>query len=202
MRGPFVSQASILCLRTPQHGSKVSLSELAAATASSPLHSSAPTACRHGLQSYPIKAILHNNLAGKGPDGGSEGLVFLVSQRWQGVDVRDVKISMHAVSAYHPADPQWNGLDGEFVSINQFGGQVLRVRILISDVADKPIRLNFFPILLCDLETDSRSSLREYVVTYGPHLAYWSQDTEIGFERMGNVTEYWQKVVSAASVPG
>lgn len=178
-------------------GSKVSLNELATSVSEhSPPSGPSTTACRQGLQSFPIKAVLHNNLAGKGPDGGSEGLVFLVSQESHGVEVRDLKISLHALSRYHPAHPHWNGLEGEFASINQFGGRVLRVRIHVSDVADKPVRLDYLPIFICDLETDS-VALREYVWAYGPHQAYWSPETEIGLDMRGNITEYWQQVVSA-----
>ncbi|CAE7228830.1 VAC14, partial [Symbiodinium sp. CCMP2456] len=153
--------------------------------------------CRAGGEQR-SEAVLHNNLAGKGPDGGSEGLVFLVSQESHGVVVRDLKISLHALSRYHPAHPHWNGLEGEFASINQFGGRALRVRIHVSDVADKPVRLDYLPIFICDLETDS-VALREYVWAYGPHQAYWSPETEIGLDTRGNITEYWQQVVSAAA---
>ena len=124
--------------------------------------------------------------------------MFLVSQRSHGVDVRDLKISLHALSPYHPAHPHWNGLEGEFASINQFGGRGLRVRIHVSDVADRPVRLDYLPIFICDLETDS-VALREYVWAYGPHQAYWSPETEIGLDSRGNITEYWQQVVSAAA---
>ena len=40
---------------------------------------------------YLIKAILHNNLAGLGPDRGEEEMQFLVSQERHGADTQDIK---------------------------------------------------------------------------------------------------------------
>lgn len=40
---------------------------------------------------YLIKAILHNNLAGLGPDRGEEDMQFLVSQERHGADTQDIK---------------------------------------------------------------------------------------------------------------
>ena len=116
-----------------------------------------------------------------------------MSQRLHGVDTRDLKISMHALSPYQPANPEWNGLDGEFVSVNQFGGEVLRARLQFWDVADTPIRLNLFPVFLCDLEADSTNSVREFARAYGHHWAYWSQDTDMDFVIKDSAAEYWQK---------
>ena len=196
---PIHPKAGFPLPRASPHRSKVSLSELSLTAAHGTVHSSSAGTCRQGGESYPIKAVLHNNLAGKGPDAGAEGIVFLVSEQSHGVDVRDLKISMHALGPYHPVNPEWNGLDGEFVSVNQFGGQILRVRIRILDVADATVRLDLFPVLLCDLEANSRNSVREYARAYGTHWAYWSGDTEIGLEAQDGVTEYWQRDFSAAS---
>ena len=40
---------------------------------------------------YLIKAILHNNLAGHGPDTGEEDMRFLVSKERHGADAEDLK---------------------------------------------------------------------------------------------------------------
>jgi hypothetical protein len=147
---------------------------------------------------YLIKAILHNNLAGLGPDRGEEDMQFLVSQERHGADTQDIKagpvgrwwnwpdllhgrsfgklevsesglhhendesilyetagfwgspnfvqksqmeetkelvkstcagqVSVRAMSAYTPHSASWNGMQGDFASINQMPGQDVKLR--------------------------------------------------------------------------
>jgi len=49
----------------------------------------------NGGTTYLIKAILHNNLAGRGPDQGEENMLFLVSRERHGADREDFKVGIH-----------------------------------------------------------------------------------------------------------
>lgn len=56
---------------------------------------------------YLIKAILHNNLAGHGPDSGEEDMLFLVSKERYGADTTDLKAEKWQVQMHQ----QWDFLD-------------------------------------------------------------------------------------------
>lgn len=56
---------------------------------------------------YLIKAILHNNLAGHGPDSGEEDMLFLVSKERYGADTTDLKAEEWHVLMHQ----QWDFLD-------------------------------------------------------------------------------------------
>lgn len=147
-----------------------------------------PPGCMGKGMTYLIKAILHNNLAGLGPDRGEEDMQFLVSQERHGADTQDIKVSVRAMSAYTPHSASWNGMQGDFASINQMPGQDVKLRFQFRDVANTPLWLDSFDLLLCDLDGGSTST--EFARAFGEHKAYWAHGTKLQLKSHGDYVEY------------
>ncbi|CAK9027277.1 unnamed protein product [Durusdinium trenchii] len=146
-----------------------------------------PECLKEGV-TFPIKAILQNNLAGKGPDQGEETIEYLVTREAYGSDTEDFKVSLHAMSAYEPHPAEWNGLQGNFGIINELPGRDVRLRFKFKDMANAPVWLQSFDLLVCDL--DGGSSSTEYVRAFGRHQAYWAKNTQLQLRSFGDSVEY------------
>jgi len=147
-----------------------------------------PSGCMQEGTTYLIKAILHNNLAGRGPDQGEENMLFLVSRERHGADREDFKVSVTAISSYTPHSASWNGLDGDFASINQMPGQDVKLRFQFRDMANTPMWLDSFDLLLCDLDGGSRST--DFARVFDPHEAYWGRRTKLQLKSHEDYIEY------------
>ncbi|CAJ1446747.1 unnamed protein product [Effrenium voratum] len=147
--------------------------------------------CVSETLSYPIKGILQNNLAGKGPDKGAEGMRYLLKATAHGDTWRDLAVSISSLGDYTPHSASWNGLHGDFAVINQVPGHSVRLRFNFYDMAEKPLLLGVFHILLCGMDRSEQSL--EYIRAFGPHAAYWSQDTQLDLATSASFVEYFPR---------
>ncbi|CAK9027244.1 unnamed protein product [Durusdinium trenchii] len=92
------------------------------------------------------------------------------------------------MSAYEPHPAEWNGLQGNFGIINELPGRDVRLRFKFKDMANAPVWLQSFDLLVCDL--DGGSSSTEYVRAFGRHQAYWAKNTQLQLRSFGDSVEY------------
>jgi hypothetical protein len=98
-----------------------------------------------------VHELVHNNLGGKGPDQGEEGMIynmgiFMADANGNKLADIKVKVAVHATSPYNMGPGNtFNGLHGKFLSILMRAGEHLNFTIGVYDVdTNEPLTLPIF----------------------------------------------------------
>lgn len=148
-----------------------------------------------GFAFVDMKEIIHNNLGGKGPDKGSEGMVFRGVNKRPGEPDVPVLMVVNATSAYVPHDPKENGFQGKYMSINLKGNKEeaakvhLKIKFLSPDTL-KPKKLAKVDFTFFDLDTARGGENTEYVMAKGFVEADTAEKTELKKSKDGEYTVF------------
>jgi len=134
--------------------------------------------------------LVQNNLGGKGPDKGDEGMIYRASVYMKDVDsnvmaTKALKVAIHAKSPYQgfPKN-EFNGLDGKFPSILLHSGKRLNFSVSVYDEeTTQPFTLPYFSITFFDLDMSEANRSSEYIIARHFEHYYVAKGTQL------NITE-------------
>eukprot|EP00419_Tripos_fusus_P052307 CAMPEP_0172807240 /NCGR_PEP_ID=MMETSP1075-20121228/6874_1 /TAXON_ID=2916 /ORGANISM="Ceratium fusus, Strain PA161109" /LENGTH=463 /DNA_ID=CAMNT_0013646187 /DNA_START=46 /DNA_END=1437 /DNA_ORIENTATION=+ len=136
-----------------------------------------------------VHELVHNNLGGKGPDQGEEGMIynmgiFMADANGNKLADKKVKVAVHATSPYNMGPGNtYNGLHGKFLSILMRAGEHLNFTIGVYDVdTNEPLTLPIFSITFFDIDM-SRKKSSEYIIAQDFEHYYVANGTQL------NITE-------------
>jgi hypothetical protein len=141
-----------------------------------------------------LDTVMHNNLGGKGPDSGEEGIVY------QGVYVNlhshqkpvEIEVHLNSLGTYTPNAAGENGFSKpgqKYESINIGGGTSVKVRFQVLDRATKfPITLDHLELTFFDLDTGDGGRTVESVEVNRLHSYYLTKNTEITVKNKSRVS--------------
>mmetsp|Transcript_56923 Transcript_56923/g.128418 ORF Transcript_56923/g.128418 Transcript_56923/m.128418 type:complete len:347 (+) Transcript_56923:80-1120(+) len=127
-----------------------------------------------------MKEILHNNLGGKGPDKGAEGIVFKGKDLGSGESGKEILMVVNATGDYSPDSAKSNGFNGKYMTVNVQGGTKVHIHIRMLDAATKePVKLHEQDFTFFDLDTATGGKNTEYLKTTGFDEVVTTQNTEV-----------------------
>lgn len=110
----------------------------------------------------------HNNLAGKGPDDGAEGIVYPATDLTPGQPPRDLILVVNAMNSDATTDPRVNGMKGKYGIVSSKGGTKLDCVFSFFDAKTQaPVVLREIDISFFDLDTHTSGHAAEYVKLLG-----------------------------------
>jgi len=135
-----------------------------------------------------LEKLVQNNLGGKGPDRGEEGLVFKAVDVARSVH-RPVLLKVNAKSGYRPWDSKDNGFSGEYASINLVSGSSVDLEISLRHVdTDDLVHLPVGALTFFDLNTGKNNTSIESVTISGFEEAKLSMSSELMQSKNGDGT--------------
>jgi len=178
---------SVIIARTPRHDSIMPKEQVDQEWDAEPTWKKA--SCDDLVLIKPVECIL-NNLGGKGPDSGSEAMIFRakVSANDSSIDGRGVLIAVRATTPYN-MDPlnRFNGKRGKFFAIGVRAGTEVSLQIRVYDEATKqPLVLPHFSISFFDLDVDPGPRARKYVIARDFQQYYVAHGSQISVDTHAN----------------
>jgi len=144
----------------------------------------------NGFAFVDMTEIIHNNLGGKGPDDGSEGMVFRGVHKKPGKPDVPILMVVNATSTYVPHDPKENGFNGKYMSINLKGNKEgtakvhLKIKFLSPDTLKRK-KLGKADFTFFDLDTARGGENTEYVMAKGFDEWDTTEKTEVKTSKDG-----------------
>jgi len=127
--------------------------------------------------------MLHNNLGGRGPDPGPEGIVYLVQYLGAAAGPHfgeEQELVLNAESEYYPFAPKLNGFSGQYGSINIARGTTVDVSFsLRNHVTKKPLTMPEVAFTFFDLDEGHNHSCIESITVGGFKDVALSRNTEV-----------------------
>jgi hypothetical protein len=130
--------------------------------------------------------LLHNNLGGKGPDKGEEGMMYRAGVYMKDVDGnviagKGLKIAIHATSPYEGFPKNdFNGLHGKFLSILLKSGKSVNISVGVFDEeTNEPFTLPYFSITFFDLDMSEKKGSAEYIIARDFKHYYVANGTQL-----------------------
>eukprot|EP00930_Biecheleria_cincta_P046788 TRINITY_DN32320_c0_g1_i1.p1 TRINITY_DN32320_c0_g1~~TRINITY_DN32320_c0_g1_i1.p1 ORF type:complete len:1019 (+),score=145.59 TRINITY_DN32320_c0_g1_i1:109-3165(+) len=135
-----------------------------------------------------LESVHHNNLGGKGPHTGAEGIVYVAEEHYKGT-VRRIHVIMNAITEYHPWNIWANGMNGGFGVFNQNAGAGVTVRFTFTDSEGNFIKLRRFTMSIYDMDTYHSGTGAEEVIAHGYDESYLTKNTTVKRRRDENGKE-------------
>lgn len=126
---------------------------------------------------WSLTSIIYNNLGGKGPDSGTEGIRY--SNVLQMND-RNVDLIVNAMSPYERFSRSSNGLNGRVGKINLFHERDVDLRFSFVDAeSDAPVTMGGFTMSVFDLDEGPDGTAKETITAGGFSSDYMMDFTSL-----------------------
>jgi len=130
-----------------------------------------------------IEAPFHNNLAGKGPDIGDEGIIY-PAMNLHSQPPQALLLVVHATDGDGDTDPKANGIDGKYARLSAKGGTMIHLTFEFQNAETRePITLPEVDITFFDLDMHGLNSAVEYVRLIGFNEYFLTEQTEVDVKR-------------------
>jgi len=127
-----------------------------------------------------MTTVVHNNLGGKGPDSGAEGIVFRGVDQGRGETNREILLIVNASGDYQPNSARQNGFNGAYMTINLRGGTHVQLHMRVVDAfTGQPMTLPKQEMTFFDLDTGDNGQNTEYIKIRGYTSATLTTNTEL-----------------------
>jgi len=135
-------------------------------------------------ESYPwiqLVDVARNNLGGRGPSSGAEGLVYNAVEKVPGKPDSPILVSLNVVEGlYFPNAPKENGLNGSFGTFNMLGGSSVKLKMTLLDkTTNQPVFRQHFEFSYFDLDMHDNNETREFVTIWGSSSYVVTNTTEL-----------------------
>eukprot|EP00931_Biecheleriopsis_adriatica_P096334 TRINITY_DN6999_c0_g2_i4.p1 TRINITY_DN6999_c0_g2~~TRINITY_DN6999_c0_g2_i4.p1 ORF type:complete len:652 (-),score=138.64 TRINITY_DN6999_c0_g2_i4:19-1974(-) len=150
---------------------------------------------------YDIVKLTHDNLDGKGPGTGEEGIFYDVLETRADGSKRTVKLEVHALSHYDAHFKHWNGMantdgNGQHNKPTNLGmisepyNHHIKLEFVMKDEANKPFRPHTLNITAYDMDTAPEEDVKEYVIVHGEHKEFRYPNTQLTKKKVADGMEY------------
>jgi len=127
-----------------------------------------------------LTKVVHNNLGGKGPDTGPEGLVYEAENVVPGKTPEPLLLVINASNSDIDTDPNANGFHGKYARIAAKGGTHIDTTFeLLKKETREPAIIRELDITFFDLDTHSTGNALEYVQLDGFQQYFLTKNTQV-----------------------
>lgn len=135
---------------------------------------------------FKLEEIVHNNLGGKGPETGEEGLVFKAVDAGKDGTGKEVLLKVNVNSGEYtaPKPPYINGLSGQYGQVDIAPGSTVHLRFRVYDPeSQQPIRLPKVDFTFFDLDQGPNKTMVESITISNFTNFITMQSTEVVITR-------------------